>query len=80
MKGGNDKNEKKNFYYKSPKAHCYHFVTFYLTGVSNKNITDTHNLLWVSKPKIWGRHSLAKPNVPLFLFYAIQIAYIQIIS
>ena len=30
--------DKEDFYNKSSKAHCYHFVTFYLTGVSNKKI------------------------------------------
>ena len=32
-------NEEKNFYCKSPSAYCYHFITPYLTGNSNKNMT-----------------------------------------
>lgn len=33
-----DKNEKQDFYNKSFKAHCYHFITLCLTGISNKKI------------------------------------------
>ena len=32
-------NEEKNFYYKSPSPYCYHFITPYLFGNSNKNMT-----------------------------------------
>lgn len=35
-----DIDENKNFYYKVFKTHCYHFTTFYLTGVNDKK-TDT---------------------------------------
>ena len=33
-----DPEEYDGCYYKGFKTHCYHFVTFYLTGVSNKKI------------------------------------------
>jgi len=36
------KNEEKNFYFKSPSIHCYHFITPYLIGNSNKNMTLFH--------------------------------------
>ena len=35
-------NEEKNFYNKSPSSYCYHFITPYLTGNINKNMTLFH--------------------------------------
>ena len=32
-------NEEKNFYYKGPSTCCYHFITPYHSGNSNKNMT-----------------------------------------
>ena len=32
------KDENQDFYYKSSKAHFYHFDAFYLTSISNKKI------------------------------------------
>ena len=37
-----DKNEKKNFYYKNPSLHCYHFISPYQFGNSNKEMTFIH--------------------------------------
>ena len=32
-------NEEKNFYHKSPSSYCYHFITPYLFGNSDKIMT-----------------------------------------
>ena len=61
-----DKNEEKNFYYKSPSIHCYHFITPYLIGNSNKNMTLFH--LWLSVKPNFIRGDIHLQN-RMFLFF-----------
>ena len=72
-------NEEKSFYNKSPSSYCYHFITPYLTGNINKNMTLFH--LWLSvKTNFLEVTFTCRYECSSFLFYARFLAYILIIA